>query len=683
MHSPESSETAGRFRPDVEGLRAVAIAAVLLCHAGLPFAGGGYVGVDVFFVISGFLITRLLLAELERTGSVSLLRFYARRAKRLLPLLFVVLAVVVVLSRLLFSPLRGAEVSGDVVSSAFYFVNWHFAAQSVDYFTQGIEPSPVQHLWSLAIEEQFYIVWPTLMLLVTWPLLRRGFSPRPVLWAMVAVVAGVSLAFGAYYTATEPNAAYFSTVGRAWELARGASLALLGAFRLPALLATLLGWAGLAAIAFAVFAFDSSTAFPGLAALVPTLGTAALILAGSSVYAAAKASPSQLLSLSPVRYVGRISYSWYLWHWPALIFAAAIWGPLGIAASLAVVAASWIPTALSHQWIEEPFRRSTYAFGTPARALALGLGCTAVAATAGALLATTQPDLRTAPASEVAGAAALASQPVPQKRAEAVRPNPMQARDDRSRMYYDGCLVGMAGVKSNKCTYGKRDSKRTMVLFGDSHAMQYFPAILRLAKKHDWRLIALAKAECPPGEVRVLSMTTGDEYTECEAWRERTLKWIEGVEGKVTVLVRSASDYTPLGEDGNTLDGKVRIAALEKGYAATLRRVGRSGAQAAVIKDLPAAGEDVPSCVSERLANLDECSFRRPSGAGEEFDVRAVRRTEGAHMIDVTPAICPRGLCRAVIGNALVYRDKSHLSATFARTLSPWVERGLRQAKLI
>ncbi len=655
---------------------------MLLCHAGLPFAAGGYVGVDVFFVISGFLITRLLLGELERTGTVSLVRFYARRAKRLLPLLFVVLVAVVVLSRLLLSPVRGEEVSGDVVSSAFYVANWHFAAQSVDYFAQGIEPSPVQHLWSLAIEEQFYIVWPTLMLLLAWPLALRGFSLRPVLWVMVAIVFGASLAIGVQLTGDQPSAAYFSTLGRAWELALGASLALLGAVRLPGRLAAALGWAGLAAIAYAVFAFDSGTPFPGLAALVPTLGTAALILAGSATYAAA-ASPSRALSLSPVRYVGRISYSWYLWHWPALVFAVALWGPLSVPAGLAVVAASWVPTALSHRWIEEPVRRSTSLLGSPRRALALGLGCTAIAAAGGLLLASSQPTFRTAPSSEVSGAAALASQPVPQKRADAVRPNPLQARDDRSRMYDDGCLVGLGGTKSNKCTYGDRDAKRTLVLFGDSHAMQFFPAVEQLAERHRLRLVALTKAECPPAAVRVPNMTTGGEYPECDVWRERALQRIEQMDGQVTVLMGSASEYTPLGEDGEALSGEEGSAALEDGYAATLERVNDDGRRVAVLKDPPSASEDVPSCVSRQLESLDSCAFRRDRSRAKEFDTRAAKRTPGASLVDVTEAICPRGLCRAVIGNALVYRDRNHLSATFAGTLAPLIELDLKRAKLI
>src|SRR6202012_2927363 len=241
------AESGRRFRPDIEGLRAVAILAVLLCHAGVPFLAGGSVGVDLFFVISGFLITRLLVGELDRTGTISLRGFYARRAKRLLPLSAVLLAAVGVLSMILLSPLRNTEVAGDIVSSALYVANWHFAAQSVDYFAQGLEPSPVLHLWSLAIEEQFYLVWPGLMLAVTWFWRRRGHSVRPVLWVAIALIVAGSLIYGVILTNEKPAFAYFDTFARAWEVGLGAALALAGTVKLPKLSAVALGWIGVAA----------------------------------------------------------------------------------------------------------------------------------------------------------------------------------------------------------------------------------------------------------------------------------------------------------------------------------------------------------------------------------------------------------------------------------------------------
>ncbi|HET7054257.1 MAG TPA: acyltransferase family protein [Solirubrobacterales bacterium] len=668
------------FRPDIEGLRAVAIGAVLLCHAGVAFFAGGYIGVDVFFVVSGFLITRLLLGELDTTGDISLRRFYARRAKRLLPLTAVLLAAVGILSLLLLSPVRAAEVSGDIISSALYTANWHFAAQSVDYFAQEVEPSPVLHLWSLAIEEQFYLVWPTLLLAVTWFRRNRGSSLRPAIWATLAIVLAGSLALGIHLTDSQPAAAYFSTFGRAWELALGASLAVLGAVRIPRAIAAGIGWAGLAAIVYSAVVFDASTPFPGTAALLPTLGTAALILAGSSIHAQTKGAPAWLLSLSPVRYVGRISYSWYLWHWPALIFAAVILGPLSVPAALAVVAVSWIPTAVTHHLIEDPLRLSRALARRPNRSLAIGLACTAIGVCAGIGLTRLQPTLHTAPLSDVKGAAALHEQPNPQQRATAVRPNPLRAAADRSRAYYDGCLVGINGTNSNKCLYGDSNGKRTLILFGDSHAMQYFPALEELAETHRWRLIMLTKAECTPGEVKIRSMIADREYSQCDAWRQETLRRIEMGGGSALVVMSGDTAYVPYDDKGEELSGRAAAAAMEAGYVATLTRIHRAGLRTVVIQDTPASASNVPSCVSEDLQHLESCAFPRVHDKDKEFDVRAARRSPGAHLIDINREICPQNLCRAVIGNALVYRDKSHLSATFARTLAPGIERGLKRA---
>jgi peptidoglycan/LPS O-acetylase OafA/YrhL len=687
---PDEAESGRRFRPDIEGLRAIAIVAVLLCHAGVPFLAGGYVGVDVFFVISGFLITRLLIGELERTGTISLRGFYARRAKRLLPLSAVLLATVGVLSMILLSPLRNTEVAGDIIASALYVANWHFAAQSVDYFAQGLEPSPVLHLWSLAIEEQFYLVWPGLMLVVTWFWRRRGHSVRPILWvAVIAIVVG-SLIYGIVLTDDRPAFAYFSTFARAWELGLGAALALIGTVKLPRLGAAALGWAGVAAIVYASFAFTGETTFPGTAALVPTLGAGALILSGTALAATAggvtgmRAGAGRILSLAPIRYVGRISYSWYLWHWPFIIFAAAIWGPrLSVAAGLLAVAASWVPTQLTHMLIEDPVRRAPALRRLPNRAIALGLACTVVAVGVGIGLRDSQPTVRLAKIGDVPGAAALVDQPVPQETATALRPNPLKARADRGRSYYEGCMVGIEGTNSNKCLYGNPTGDRTLILFGDSHAMQYFPAVEELAEIHGWRLIVLTKAECPPEEVEVRSMVEDREYSQCDDWRQEALERIEQGGKSVTVVMSGDTEYIPYGPDGEELTDDDAAKAMEAGYLRTLRRIEAAGPHTVVIRDNPSSIEDVPSCVSEDIQHLGRCAFPRHREWDREYDVRAAEASPDTHLVDFIGDICPGEVCRAVIGNALVYRDKDHLTATFARTLEPMLESDFREDGLL
>jgi peptidoglycan/LPS O-acetylase OafA/YrhL len=687
---PDEVDAGRRFRPDIEGLRAVAIVAVLLCHAGVPFLAGGYVGVDVFFVISGFLITRLLLGEMDRSGTISLRGFYARRAKRLLPLSAVLLTAVGVLSLILLSPLRDTEVAGDIVASALYVANWHFAAQSVDYFAQGLEPSPVLHLWSLAIEEQFYLVWPGLMLVTTWFWRRRGHSVRPVLWVVLALIFAGSLFYGIVLTDDKPAFAYFSTFARAWELGLGAAIALVATVRLPRPSAVVLGWAGLAAIVYASFAFTGETSFPGTAALIPTLGAAALILSGTALAATARGvsgtrfGPAKVLALGPVRYVGRISYSWYLWHWPAIVFAASIWGPrLSVAAGLAAVAVSWIPTQITHMLIEDPVRRASVFKRFPNRAIALGLACTVVAVGVGIGLRAAVPTLHTAPLSEVRGAAALVDQPVPQETATALRPNPLHARADRGSSYYEGCMVGIPGTNSNRCLYGNKHGDKTLVLFGDSHAMQYFPTVEELVKRHGWRLIVLTKAECPPEELEVKSMVEDREYSQCDEWRQDALRRIETGDERTTVIMSGDTEYTPYGKHGEELSGDAAADAMEAGYLRTLKRIQAAGPRTVVIRDNPTSSEDVPSCVSEDLQHLARCSFPRHHEWDREYDVRAAEASPNTYLVSFIADICPGEICRAVIGNALTYRDKDHLTATFARTLEPMLESDFRKAGLL
>jgi peptidoglycan/LPS O-acetylase OafA/YrhL len=650
------------------------VVAVLLYHAGVPFAGGGYVGVDVFFVISGFLITGLLVRELEKSGTVSLARFYSRRAKRLLPLTVVVLAVVAVLSWLLFDPVRMDEVSLGVVASGLYFMNWLLAARAADYFAAGLEASPVQHFWTLAVEEQFYLVWPVLILAAAWWSHRTGLGLRPVLAAAFAAVALSSLAYSIYSTQAQAGAAYFSTLTRGWELALGGLLALVPASRfgrLPRAAAGAMAAAGLAAIAFATLRFDDDTLFPGHAALVPTLGTAAIIAAG---LATTTAGPSRLLALGPVRHVGRISYSWYLWHWPPLVFAAAIWGKLSPLEGLAVLAVSYVPALLTNRLVEKPFLHSETLSRYPRKALALGGACTATSVSLGLLLLAVTPTVPEAPEARVAGAAALEEGHSLQENAEAVHPTPREAekKKNRPRMYSDGCHLDLEETESPECVYGKPSSKTTVVLFGDSHAMQWFPALEKLAKERNWRLLGFSKSACPPAEIRVYSTGLRREYRECVEWRERTLERI--VEEDPNLVVTSMLNRYRARENGKGLGRKESNEAVVEGYASTLRKLRSSGAPVAVIEDVPRPDKDVPECVSQSLDRLQECAFPRGAALGEpRVNVEAAERVEGASLIDPTPVVCPGRTCPAVIGDVLVYRNGAHLTRTYVNSLIPWL----------
>ncbi len=284
-------------------------------------------------------------------------------------------------------------------------------------------------------------------------------------------------------------------------------------------------------------------------------------------------------------------------------------------------------------------------------------------------------------AARVRGAAALPAQPAPQEDGAHVRPDPRDAKSDRPRIVHDGCMVGVTAEHSSRCLYGDPRGRWTLILFGDSHAMQYFPPLQLLSIRHHWRLIVLNKRECTPARVTI-GGEHGTPYRTCDVWRRRSLRRIERTGRHTTVVLSGDSAYTAYGRGGQALSGGANASALEAGYLATLRRLNRAGLGTAVIPDIPSAPWDMPSCVLSNLHHLRACAFPWTHNTYREFDLRAARRARSTTLIDLTPEVCPHSLCRAVIGNALTYRDTQHLTATFTRTLAPWIATGLRRAEV-
>jgi peptidoglycan/LPS O-acetylase OafA/YrhL len=385
MQGPSKTEARDTFRPDIEGLRGVAVLMVVLFHSSLVVGiPGGFIGVDIFFVISGFLITGLLLRERERSGRISLTAFYARRVRRLLPAAVVALACTLVASFIILAPLDRASVALDAAAAALSVGNIRFAMAEGDYFASIASPSPLLHFWSLAVEEQFYFVWPALILAAS-----RGRRPRLGAGAALIVVLAVSLAANIIVSGTAVNWAFYSLPTRAWQLSLGGLIAVAAGplARVPLPLTTALGWIALPAIVGAAMVFDGSLAYPGAWALVPTLAAGALIVGGQDAY-----GPGRLLAQPPIRFLGRISYSLYLWHWPILVLpliALEAEPPAAVRAGLVALAvgAAW----LSWRYVEEPFRtgfptlarhprRTVLAGGSAVLAVVLASGSFAVAA---------------------------------------------------------------------------------------------------------------------------------------------------------------------------------------------------------------------------------------------------------------------------------------------------------------
>ena len=696
------------FRADVEGLRGLAVVVVVLFHANLAGLVGGFIGVDVFFVISGFLISGLLLRERERTGRIGMLQFYARRIRRLLPAAIVALIATLVVALNVVAPLDRPTVGLDGGAAALSIANIRFALAEGDYFASVGAPSPFLHFWSLAIEEQFYLVWPALFLLVA----RRGDLRRRLTVTLVAVVA-LSFAANLVVTDIAANWAFYSLPTRAWELGLGGLLAI-GAdqlARVPGRIVGLAGWVGLGAIVAATLTFDSSLPWPGAAAVLPAIGTVAILAGGGRAW-----GPGRLLAVAPLRWLGRISYSLYLVHWPILVLAPiAIGTELDGVTRLGLVGLSVAAAVVSWALIETPFRSGLPSLALrPRRTLSVGmsaiLAVVIVAAIpsfgAGSIEAanpppgtveaseepwptddwpsappepTVSPDPSAGPSDPTSPSASPSPRPsptptpAPTPRPDKANHGPLpadvkpalgQARADEERLRRDGCLAFEPATIPRDCVYGVRDAAYTVALVGDSHAAQWFGALERLARHEGWRVVTFVKVACPFIDMRVWNIALKREYRECAAFNEATISRLEAIKPDLTLVSMSRFATRPLRDADDTVAAK---------GAAVGRMIERLPGRTMLIVDTPYAKIDVPGCLSAHRNDVDACSIPAWVAFTDRLgDVEAVAaKASGAGLIDLTSRICLGRPCPVVVNGMIVFRDHSHLTATFSRSLAP------------
>ncbi|HET9435387.1 MAG TPA: acyltransferase family protein [Candidatus Limnocylindrales bacterium] len=706
---PAAAATDGRadaFRPDLEGLRGVAILLVLAFHAGAP-APGGFIGVDVFFVLSGFLITGLLLREHERDGRIDLVRFYARRARRILPAALVVIVGTLVASALVLAPIDLPGIAGDAAATALWAGNIRFAIDATDYFG-AVAPSPLLHYWSLGVEEQFYLVWPALMIAAT-------AVARPVVGArfVIGAIVGVSLLAAIVLTDLSGPWAFYSLPSRAWQLGLGGLLAatVAGQARLPGWLAAGLGWAGLAAIVGSAFAIDAAVPYPGTAALVPTAGAAAVILSGPRRW-----SPGQLLAVAPMRFLGRISFSLYLVHWPMFVLPAATLAldeelPPEVRAGLALVSVV-VATAL-HLVVEQPFHRGRRIMAIPARRTLAGAGAgVAAVAIASLVVGTVAAGLLPGGPGGVGGlpgtsppsatATPVATEPLPTEHPSTrpttgaptpeptptpapptpapvptgptaltpdVRPALATVRTDVERIQADGCNLLYSGIEPPDCVYGDPDAEIAIALVGDSHAAQWFPAVEQIALEQGWKLVPFTKVSCRFVDLPVYSRELSREYTECTAWRQRVIERLVELRPAITIVAsaRGMAVVDPADDDPSRQgEAMARLLAPVPG-------------EIVVLADTPQSIYDVPACISRNLADVTRCE----TPIGKAFNWRRLRleraaaEASGGTLVDLTDWICPADRCPVLMNGLLVYRDVHHMTATFAASLAGPLYRAL------
>jgi peptidoglycan/LPS O-acetylase OafA/YrhL len=655
---------------------------VLAFHAGVPGLRGGFVGVDVFFVISGFLITGLLVKEVSTTGRLSLRDFYARRARRLLPATAVVLGVVALLTVSVLPITRWASIARDIGASALYTVNWRLASTAVDYLGSEAAPSPVQHFWSLAVEEQFYIAWPVLITVLLLVRRRTGWALGPTLFFGILAIVVPSFLWSIHLTSVAPGSAYFVTTTRAWELAVGAilSLAVGRLAQLPRNASHALGIAGTIAILVSAMTFDGNTAFPGSAALVPTLGAAAVIAAGVGKN---RHAVGALLSTPLMRGIGGLSYSLYLWHWPLIVCATAAWAPedgtLPATTGVLVVAASAVPAWLTYRLIEKPFHLGTFFSRYPGRALAMGAACTAMGIAAAYVVGLAVPAPRLPPKGVIpAGAAALGDHPaslkVVEDRASYLVPDPTRAGYDVAGLGGSLCIAGV-DAPGPPCEYGPPTAKVTVALVGDSKMHQWLSAFQRIADHRGWHLITYLANGC--AFAKRDGVGTG-LVKDCSDFNNQRLAAILA-NPNIGYVVTSQLSANEFGYD-NSHDSRM---AMIHDMEAIWRKLIRAGKRVIVIPDNPNPNLNVMDCVVTHLKHLAACSFPRSVGArnsGVTAELPAARATRGVRVVDLRDWICPGTTCPAVIGNVVVYRQTSHLTATFTMSLVPRLEAMLVKA---
>lgn len=606
--------------PQIQALRAIAAGLVLIYHANV--VPGGYVGVDIFYVISGFLITNLLIRELSESSSLNFKRFYARRAKRLLPSSLLVIAMTGILGWLLLPATMRQAFGKDLIAASTYISNFLFALWENDYQNLNSTPSPFIHFWSLAVEEQFYMFWPLFLFV-----LYKVGKKKAVFFGTCVLVL-TSFLFSMYMTITHPIWAFYILPTRAWELGVGALIAFL-----PSKIAInkLLLWFSIAALAITALIFNESTAFPGMAALIPVISTAILI-SGHSNW------PLILTTVaknSLVQWLGKISYPLYLWHWPVLVIPAICLGrTLTIIEKLAAFVLIIILSALTHYMVEEPIRlrkwqpKRTFTYAAIATVLSTFLGL--------AIFSTYNNSI------SISGLGKISL--------EEIRIKPIND--------LDGCHVHRGVTKSPRCEYGDPYGKQVIVLYGDSHAAQWLPALDAIGKRNHIKVIALTKSACSATEL-ILPISAQYSIDDCQSFRDNSIKRISKLKPDAVIT----SSYQQLA----TPDGRTDVVAWwQEGESKLLSRLKGLTKNAIYITDTPRPQVDIPNCLATKDLRNCDTSIKMDATTPAGFI-----------KIDPTPWLCFQ-TCPAIVNEIIAYRDQSHISVAMSEHLAPRLESALK-----
>jgi peptidoglycan/LPS O-acetylase OafA/YrhL len=635
------------MRTDIEALRGVAILAVVAFHCRVPAISGGFVGVDIFYVLSGYLITGLLVAEADCRSRIDLLQFYSRRVRRLLPASALMLLVTLLAGTVLMAPQELSFAARAARATSLYISNMFFAADAADYFGMRVASNPLLHTWSLAVEEQFYLFWPLLIMLGL--LVLR--SKRALTYLLIGLTVA-SLVASVWLTSHHTAFAFYALPSRAWEFGVGGLAALLpvGALKLSRGFWLILGWTGTVLLLGACLLISSASSFPGWIATLPVLATAAILIAGAEQ---PHRGVGKVFDIAPLQRIGNLSYSWYLWHWPFLVFAAVLFPAVTTVGKLVAVAAALVIAYLTNRFIENPIRFNAYLVKHPAGSLSLGGGLAAACLLAAVLSLHFADHLATEP-----GMKQL-----------------MAAHDDVAPISRQDCVSRDGSAEIKICSFGATESPVTVVLFGDSHALQWFGAVRDVAATHHWALRTIVKLGC--AAVDVTGGRGFDPDPECAQWRDAAIRRIILLHPQLVVM-GNATNHLGRPDDPTTRAGPAFISEIHDGMLHTLQPLSRAHVPMLLIRDTPEFPFDVTICLQRSLRHswypADSCDMSRALVLDPAIFIAeesAISDLRNVHFVDMTDQLCQHDVCKAVENHTVIYRDSHHLTSRFTEGLAP------------
>ncbi len=652
----KTSQSSLQFRKDIEGLRAIAILLVVFYHAELTTFSGGYIGVDVFFVLSGYLITWLLVKEAEETGSIDLWRFYSRRARRLLPAMALMLAITVPMGAILLAPIEQRIYANSAISTAAYLSNLYFAKESTNYLGTDSENNPFLHTWSLSVEEQFYFFWPVFVMFSLGVLGRKKkcVSRKKLIFYMT-LAATLSFVATVYLAKNNQPWAFFMSPARAWEFALGAMAVLIphSSLERSRLISSVSGWLGLIGISIVALVYSKSTPFPGWLSLPPVLSTIIILRSGSYNQ---ESLISKLLCWRPLQEIGRLSYSWYLWHWPVLVLAAAIKPNLTKLENISLLILALIISEISYRYVENPIRHhkwlSKNAFNSLAMALVLTV-CTIGYSYTWRYLS-------------------LHWEKLPEYTRYST------ARNDVPEIYESNCHADFPDVEIDigKCTIGDKDADKTMVLYGDSHAAQWYPALKEIVKMNNqWRLVTITKSGCATVGSATYNKQLKREYTECLEWQKNALVIIEKLKPNYTFY--STSTKYGIAED-----------EFLNGIRKTIEKLRKMSLNLAILADTPSFDFD-PVLATQRSKWQEKLIAKNNIRTSEPMVKKSILKAQleifqempKTEIIDMNKVICPNEECHfETLQGDITFRDSHHITASYSKSLANELIRAINKA---